>query len=77
MCPGIYKYHSIEYRGTNDYNRPINVITLENKEGVKMHYSPASLYWNLKNQSETHFIKYEGTQTSEKGYIYAVFKYAK
>ena len=67
MSPGVYKHHGIEYRGTNDYSKPISVITLENKEGVKVYYSPASLYWDLKNRSETRFIRYEGTQTSEKG----------
>ena len=76
--PGIYKYHGIEHLGTNDYGRPISVITLESKESVKMYYAPASLYWDLKNrQSETNFMKYEGTQTSERGYDYPVFKFAK
>ena len=74
----VYKYHGIEHCGTNDYGRPISVISLETKEGVKMYYSPASLYWDLKNRrSKTTFIKYEGTQTSEKGYEYPVFKFAK
>ena len=77
MRPGIYKYHSIKYRGINDYDGPISVIILENNEVVKMYYSPASLYWDLNNRSETRFIKYEGTQTSEKGYVYPMFKYAK
>ena len=77
MRPGIYKYHSIEYRGTNNYDRPISVITLETKEGVKTYYAPASLYWDLNRRSETNFIKYEGLQTSEKGYSYPVFKFAK
>ena len=78
MQQGVYKYHCIEYRGTNDYGRPISVITLETKgEGVKMYYVPASLYWDLKRRSETSFIKYEGTQTSKKGYEYPVFKFAK
>ena len=78
MQQGVYKYHCIEYRGTNDYGRPISVITLETKEGVKMYYAPSSLYWNLKNRrSETRFIKYEGTRTPENGYEYRVFKFAK
>ena len=77
MHPGVYKYHNIEYRGTNDYGRPISMITLETREGVKMYYSLVSLYWDLKRRSETNFIKYEGTQTSEKGYEYPVFKFAK
>ena len=78
MCPGVYKYHNIEHRGTNDYGRPISVITLVSEEGVKMYYAPTSLYWDLKNHlSETNFIKYEGTQTSERGYEYPVFKFAK
>ena len=78
MRPGIYKIHNIEYRGTNEYDRPISVITLETQEGVKMmFYSPASLYWNLNHRSETSFIKYEGTQSSGKGYDYPVFKFAK
>ena len=76
MRPEIYKYHGIEDRGTNDYGRPISVITLVSKEGVKMYYTPASLYWDLNRRSETNFIKYEGMKTSEKGYEYPVFKFA-
>ena len=73
---GVYRYHCIEHRGTNDYGRPISVVTLE-KEGVKsMYYAPSSLYWDLKNRAETNFIKYEGTETSAKGYEYPVFKFA-
>ena len=75
MHPGIYKFHNIEYHGTNDYGRPISVITLKTK-GVNMYYAPASLYWERNRRSETNFIKYEGTQTSEKGYEYPVFKFA-
>ena len=48
MQPGEYKYHGIELRGTNDYGRPISVVTLE-REGVKRFYAPSSLYWSLKN----------------------------
>ena len=33
MQPGVYSYHGIEYHGTNDYCRPISVVTLE-REGV-------------------------------------------
>ena len=77
MRPGIYKYHSIEYCGINHYDRPISVIILLNKEGVKTYYAPTSLYWDLNRQSETNFIKYEGLQTSQKGYNYPVFKFAK
>ena len=76
MRPEIYKYHGIEDRGTNDYGRPISVITLVSKEGVKMYYTPASLYWDLNRRSETNFIKYEGMKTFEKGYEYPVFKFA-
>ena len=73
---GVYRYHGIEHRGTNDYGRPISVVILE-REGVKnMFYAPSLLYWDLKNRAETNFIKYEGTQTSEKGYVYPVFKFA-
>ena len=71
MQPGVYKY-----RGINDYGRPISVVTLE-REGVKMYYAPSSLYWDPKNRSETNFIKYEGNQTSAKGYEYPVIKFAK
>ena len=39
MLPGIYKYHNIERRGTNSYDRPISVITLETGKGVKMYYA--------------------------------------
>ena len=78
MQPGVYRYHGIEHRGTNDYGKPISVVTLETqKKCVNMYYAPASLYWDLKRRSETKFIKYEGTQTSEKGYVYPVFKFAK
>ena len=78
MQPGVYSYYGIEHRGTNDYGRPISVVTLETKEGVKkMYYAPSSLYWDPKKRSETNFIKYEGTRTSAKDYEYPVFKFAK
>ena len=76
MQTGVYSYHGIERRGTNDYGRPISVVTLERGGVKKMFYAPASLYWDLKNRSETNFIKYEGTQTSAKGYDYPVFMYS-
>ena len=76
MQPGVYKNHGIEHRGTNDYGRPISVVTLARNEVVKMYYAPSLLYWALKNR-QTRLIKYEGTQTSEKGYEYPVFKFAK
>ena len=76
MQPGVYRYHGIEHCGTNDYGGPISLVTLE-REGVKMYYAPSSLYWDLKNRSETNFIKYEVTQASVKGYEYPVFKFAK
>ena len=69
--------HGIEHRGTNSYGRPISVITLETEKGVNMYYAPASLYWDLKRRPGTSFLKYEGTQTSDKGYDYPVFKFAK
>ena len=76
LQPGVYMYHGIEHRGTNDYRRPISVVTLE-REGVKnMFYAPSSLYCDLKNRPKTNFIKYEGNQTSAKGYEYPVFKFA-
>ena len=76
MQHGVYRYHGIEHRGTNDYGRPISVVTLE-KEGVKhIYYVPSSLYWVLKIRSATNFIKYEENQTSAKGYEYPVFKFA-
>ena len=34
MQTGVYSYHGIERRGTNDYGRPISVVTLE-RGGVK------------------------------------------
>ena len=78
MQPGVYRYHGIEHRGTNDYGRPISVVTLETEErGVKMYYAPSSLYWDLKNRSRTNLIKYEGTRPSMKGYDYPVFKFSK
>ena len=73
MQPGVYRFNGIERRGTNDYGRPISVITLENK----LFYAPASLYWDLKRRPETRYIKYEGTQVSAKGYDFPVFKFAK
>ena len=73
---GVYRYHGIEHRRTNDYGRPISVVTLERNEDVKMYYAPSSLHWELKNR-QTSFIKYKGTQTSAKGYEYPVFKFAK
>ena len=76
MQPGVYRYHCIEHRSTNDYVRPISMVTLERNEVVKMYYAPSSLYRALKNR-QTRLIKYEGTQTSEKGYEYPVFKFAK
>ena len=39
MQPGVYRYHGIEHRGTNDYGRPISVVTLE-RDGVKHFYAP-------------------------------------
>ena len=48
MRPGVYRYHGIEHRGTNEYSKPISVVTLE-REGVKMYYASSSLYWQLKN----------------------------
>ena len=74
MQTGVYRYHGIEHRGTNDYGRPISVVILE-REDVKLFYAPSSLYWDLKNRSVTNFIKYEGNQTSAKGYEYPVFKF--
>ena len=60
MHPGVYRCHGNECHGTNDYGRPVSVITLETKEGVKMYYAPASLFYDLNRRSETSFIKYEG-----------------
>ena len=77
LQPGVYRYHSIEHRGTNSYGRTISVITLETEKGVSMYYAPASLYWDLKRRPETSFIKYKGTLTSGQGYDYPVFKFAK
>ena len=68
MQPGVYRYYGIEHRGTNDYGRPISVVTLEKDRNTKMYYAPSSLYLDLKNRSETNFIKYDGNQTSAKGY---------
>ena len=75
MQPGVYRYHGIEHRGTNSYGRPISVVTLG--EDMKMYSAPTSLYWDLKRQPETRFIKYEGTVDSAKDYDYPVFKFAK
>ena len=75
MQPGVYRFHGIEHRGTNDYGRPISVVTLG--EDMRMYYAPASLYFDLKRRPETSFIKYEGTRSSGRGYDYPVFKFAK
>ena len=32
MHQGVYRYHGIEHRGTNDYGRPISVVTLESEK---------------------------------------------
>ena len=40
MQPGVYTYHGIEHRGTNDYGRPISVVTLED---VKRFYAKAAV----------------------------------
>ena len=77
MQTGEYRYHGIEHRGTSDYGRPISVVTIEREAVKNMFYAPSSLYWDLKNRSETNFIKYEKNQTSAKGYEYPVFKFAK
>ena len=78
MLPGgVNKFHNIEHCGTNNYGTLMGVITLETGEGVKMYYAPVSLYWDLNHRSETSFIKYEGMQTSARGYEYPVFKFAK
>ena len=36
MQPGVYRYYGIEHRGTNDYGRPISVVTLEKDGNTKM-----------------------------------------
>ena len=73
MRPGVFRYQGIEYRGTNDYKKPISVVTLSDVQ----FYAPPSLYWELKKRSETRFVKYEGVQTSAAGYQSPVFKFAK
>ena len=77
MEPGSYTYHGIEFRGTNDYGKPTSVVTLERGGVKKMFYAPPSLYWNLKNRTETSLIRYDGNQVSATGYEYPVFKFAK
>ena len=75
MQPGVYRFNGIEPRGTNDYGKPISVITLG--EDMRMYYAPASVYWDLKRRPETSFIKYEGTRASARGYDFPVFRFAK
>ena len=77
MQNGVYRYHGIEHRGINDYGRPISVVILEREVVKRLFYAPSSLYWYRKNRAETNFIKYEGNQTSAKGYDYPVFKFSK
>ena len=68
MTPGVtYKYHGIQCRGKNSYDKPISVITLETKDGVKTYYAPASLYWELIRRAETSYIMYDGLQNSTWG----------
>ena len=76
MKLGVYRYHGIEHRGTNDFGRPISVVTLEREGVTNLFYAPSSLYWELKNRGETNFINYEGNQASPKGYEYPVFKFS-
>ena len=73
MRPGVFSYQGIEYCGTNDYKKPISVVTLSNVQ----FYAPPSLYWELKRRPETRVVKYEGVQTSATGYQFPVFKFAK
>ena len=56
MHQGVYRYHGIEHRGTNDYGKPVSVVTLETEKGVNMYYAPASLYWDLMRRTETSFF---------------------
>ena len=77
MKPGAtYKYHGIECRGKNSNYKPISVVTLETKDGVKMYYAPPSLYWDLTRRAKTSYIRYEGLQNSTSGYQYPVFMFA-
>ena len=77
MIPGVaYKYHGIECRGKNDHDKPISVVTLETKDGVKAYYAPASLYWELIRRTQTSYIRYDDLQNSRAGYQYPVFKFA-
>ena len=77
MKPGVaYKYHGLECRGKNAYDKPISVVTLETKDGVKSYYAPASLYWELNRWKQTSYIKYDGLQNIRAGYQYPVFKFA-
>ena len=77
MTPGtVYKYHGIQCRGKNSCDKPISVMTLETKDGVKMYYAPASLHWNLIRRAKTSYIRYEGLQNSTSGYQYPVFMFA-
>ena len=41
MHQGVYRFHGIEHRGTNDYGKPISVVTLETEKGVNMYYAPS------------------------------------
>ena len=38
MQPGVYRYHGIEHRSTNDYGRPISVVTLETRCIMRLHH---------------------------------------
>ena len=73
MRPGVFRYYSIEYSGTNDYGKPISVVTL----GHVQFYATPSLYWELKRRPETKFKIHDGLQTFATGYEYPVFKFAK
>ena len=77
MEPGVaYKFHELEFRGKNNQGKPISVVILETKDGMKSYYAPASLYWELNRWKQTSYIMYGSLQNSRAGYQYPVFKFA-
>ena len=58
MKPGVYRYLDIEHRRTNDYGRPISVVTLETEEtGVKMYYAPSIIVLESEKPTKNKFYQ--------------------
>ena len=61
MEPGVVcTCHELEFHGKNDQGKPISVVILETKDGMKSYYAPASLHWEFDKRKQTSYIKYGG-----------------